>query len=442
MRRLPAVFLAGTLAAAGAALIVALVTQARPTRLPLAAGGELRVVSVTVSSNQVMSFEPRWKQFARKALPDTWEKPLGPFQGSTNHTPHESLLIGLELRDAAGRPASVRPLRRPMVEFDPGYSAAGDVLFQTRTGRTFVSFHLYPRDRRELNFRLNHHDEEVPITVNNPRPAKAANWQGLSLPQTNRTPHLQIALRPRGSPRPLGASDRFFNQAVLVETKAAAGSPPVGWNRALFSTLDAHGNWTRLQPAIYGRFMDLTLADSPLKVQVQVEEYLSAGFVPAVPTTDWRPLPLNLRARELGFRVAAIVMPGSYRITSDGGLEKLEKPSSSALLAFSGLNETNWTITLSTGSQGILVVTEETVPGIRFKARLRERLKPDGGRVFNHWPASAASNSFRGRPHTAALFTSGGAGIGFPGVISTETELEAELIALHPVTEFFVKPWN
>ncbi|HSH17149.1 MAG TPA: hypothetical protein VLD18_13995, partial [Verrucomicrobiae bacterium] len=299
MRLIPAVFLTGALAVVGAALFVTLATLVRPTRLPLANGGELRLVSVTVSSNAVISFEPRWKQLARKALPAAWEKPLGPFQGSTNHTPHESLLIGLELRDAAGHPVPVRPLRRPLVEFDQGYAAAGDLLFLSRTGRTFVRFQLYPRDRRELNFRLNHRDEEVRFTVNNPRPAKAANWQGLALPQTNRTPHLQIGLRPQGSPRPLGQSARYFKQAVLVETKAAAGSPPVGWTRALFSTVDAQGNWTRLQSASYGRFMDLTLADSPLKVQVQVEEYLSAGFVPAVPTTHWLPLSVDLRAREL-----------------------------------------------------------------------------------------------------------------------------------------------
>ncbi len=445
MRRIPAVFLAGALAAAGVALIAAMATRAWPTRFSLADGGELRVLSVTVSSNQVMSFEPRWKQLARKALPAAWEKPLGPFQGSTNHTPHESLLIGLELRDAAGHPVPVRPLRRPLVEFDQGYTAAGDLLFLSRTGRTFVRFQLYPRDRRELNFRLNHRDEEVQFTVNNPRPMKAANWQGLSLPQTNLTPHLQVALSPRGSPRPLGASDRFFNQAVLVETKAAAGSPPVGWNRALFSTVDALGNWTRIQPATYGRFMDLTLADSPLKVQVQVEEYLSAGFVPAVLTTAWRPLSVDLRARELGFRVAAIVMPGSYRIKSDGTFEKVEKPLSSALLAFSGLNETNWTITLSTGSQGILVVTEETTPGIRFKARLRERLKPDGGRVFTHRFTLAESGSFNGQRYTATFFThsnphtlAGGFGWGTSGIATTETELEAELITLHPTTEFLI----
>lgn len=445
MRRLPAVFLAGALAAAGVALLVSLAEPVRPTRLPLANGGELRVVSVTVSSNQVISFEPSWKQLARKALPTAWEKPLGPFQGSTNHTPHESLLIGLELRDAAGRPAPVRPLRRPLVEFDQGYSAAGDLLFQTRTGRTFVRFQLYPRERRELNFRLNHRDKEVQFTVNNPRPMKAANWQGLSLPQTNLTPHLQVALRPQGSPRPLGQSDRYYKQAVLIEMKAAAGSPPVGWTRALFSTVDAQGNWTRLQSATYGRFMELTLADSPLKVQVQVEEYLSAGFVPAVPTTDWRSLPLDLRARELGFRVAAIVMPGNYRITGGGTFEKLEKPLSSALLAFSGLNETNWTITLNTGSQGILVVTEETTPGIRFKARLRERLKPDGGRVFAHRFTLVESGSFNGQRYTATFFTSsnphtlaGGFGGGSQGIVTTETELEAELITLHPTTEFLI----
>src|SRR5690606_32918766 len=140
---------------------------------------------------------------------------------------------------------------------------------------------------------------------------------------------------------------------------------------------DAQGNWTRLQTATHGRFLELTVLDSPLKVQVVIEEYVSAGFVLTEQATDWQPLRIDPRARELGFRAAASVLPGNYRITSSGTFEKLGEPTPAQPLAFNGLSETNWTITLNASARGILVVTEETTPGIRFKARLRERLKPD-----------------------------------------------------------------
>src|SRR5687767_9592903 len=52
--------------------------QSEDVAFPIDSESELRVLKVSLGTNHVYSFEPRWKQVARRLLPDRWEAPLGP----------------------------------------------------------------------------------------------------------------------------------------------------------------------------------------------------------------------------------------------------------------------------------------------------------------------------------------------------------------------------
>jgi len=80
---------------------------------------------------------------------------------------------------------------------------------------------------------------------------------------------------------------------------------------------------------------------------------------------------------------------------------------------------------------GILCMSDATAGFPAIQARLRERIGGDDGRIF---PARFGSELHFNENPTRALSL-------FPIRLPTgTTNLEAEIIALHPTTEFFVNP--
>src|ERR1043165_7995152 len=79
-----------------AAVVFWCLCSSAPQKVSLAGGLEMRILKVSLGTNHVLSFEPLWKQLLRRALPESLQKPLGPFQGEHRRTRGESLVVWVD----------------------------------------------------------------------------------------------------------------------------------------------------------------------------------------------------------------------------------------------------------------------------------------------------------------------------------------------------------
>jgi hypothetical protein len=177
----------------------------------------------------------------------------------------------------------------------------------------------------------------------------------------------------------------------------------------------------------------LSTQAAPWKLSIEAKEFLSLGRLPSPTNGTYTVCVPRTRARELGVFFVMVADSGRYAITN-GIVTRLGEckvktvhPATSATWT----GETNWLLHLVMPEPGILCVSDQTAGFPLIQARLRERPKPDGGRIFQSRIASDYHVT-ENRQRTLSFFP-----IRLP---PDATNLEAEIIAVHPATEFFVNP--
>jgi hypothetical protein len=338
--------------------------------------------------------------------------------------------------DDRGRPASNVSVNDPMAILADNSRIRGGA---TRFGSNLICLQLscFSRDSNDVKLLIDDGMTSIRLKVKNPRPVFASRPSAKTLPQTNDSIGARMILSaPRG--------DRFFTRhgetfEAHLRLQSIDGSP-AGWTYWRVTAFDALGNWT--QHGTWSRYPgQVTVGliptwSEPWKLLAEAQEYISAGFVP-YPTNDMSVILLSARAQALGLERVVFVGRGRYRINGletrpgDRPTEFLQKPS----LAFAESTKTNWAVELQTPSPGVLLVLSENAPAT-ITARVRERMGADRGRIFGNVSMVAATNTFSSK-RIATFFA--------PRLPNITTNLEVELIALLPPTEFFVMPpqrWN
>lgn len=398
-------------------------------------GTRLEVLEVQSGTNLIFSLAPRWQQLLGRVVLDDWEKPLGlQLNRHTNQTAHGSLLLVVrEL--SVGDTVEGNPAPRFEVLFDEHFTAPGQMI-ESAGRRRAIQFPVYPRDREQLEIRATRGTEIRTFRVANAQPVAPAAWLAGDLPQTNTTATSRIVLRQ------LGWAGRPNSSAPVPAVRVGArlstlGETTPGWSRASFTLEDRLGNpvdkgWINSGPlALPGHLPEL-------KLTILFEEYLSAGFVPAHPREDWIPLTISARARQLGWRHAAVVQPGRYRMSDDGRMERLGDAIAVPDLNWSSTDDGEPVLTLDTGAPGLLLVADERETGGGFEARLRERTGANGGNLFPHRVAAKADHRSAGQSRIARFLVNRRRSEP-DRTITGEARLEAELIYRHPPADFLVQ---
>jgi hypothetical protein len=348
--------------------------------------------------------------------------------------------------DARGDPVRRTTFTEPAAVFSNHPPAVG-VLRLSQVHHSFLEFDVFTRDKRLVALQLKDGKETLGFTVDNPRPARSANWIHQDLPQTNHLSGTRIELRQLVTRNRAGSS---FGE-LLPRARAYAdggGGDGLGWMRWRFTAVNPIGNWMGTQWSMDAGIPSFPPVDSTWKLVVEGEEFLSAGFVAQPASGSWRILPVNQRARELGARTLVLVGPGAYRFAGrdgggvvDGSSIVLPKQSLK-LLGPSGA--TNWVLEVNVSQIGILCLTEPSPGGAEIRARLRERdreNRPNSGTAYSAFVSMSATNTIApdGRRRVAQFLVPRWTRppLGWP---DTDNQIEAEVIIAHPPTEFLVDP--
>ncbi len=404
-----------------------------PERIPLSDGKELRILKVNLGTNHVFSLEPSWKRGLRAILPEKWQQLLGTFQGQRFQTRHDSLVIWCQVWE----PASGRIFNSWIAKLSAvlaGNQTAPEVNHRVRGDIVAVEFRCFARDVKYPSFQALRGTNIIQFSVRNPRPARAERWTAKPLPQTNRLVHTDIVLvqQPRSDfGRPVGS--------LRLRVRDAGGGP-AGWMDWRATAIDALGNWSNVARGGYPLAISsdhLTLSRAhPWKLLVEGHEFLSAGFVSHPTNAGCIVLPIPPRAERLGVRFIMLTGAGSYRITNGNVTRTTTRiAATTPLLKFSQARAArNWSFDLEANAPGILCLWEPPLAaGPAWRARLRERVTRDRGRIF--WPKEsvAATTSIKGVELTAGFFV--------PRLPTVTTNLEVEIIASHNA-EFIIEPFS
>jgi len=401
-------------------------TRYAPTRVPLANGRELRILKVSLGTNHSYSTEPWWKQGLRWVLPESRQRFLGPSRTQRILARYDSLVIWIEAVHSTGGHLAAPKLEQIKARLPDGswvegtqYSVAGGV-----TG--CFAFRCFDRAAREVPLQFLDGTNIVLFTVNNPQPSLAASWTARPLPQTNQIFRTQVILS-----RLSRTSDGFRANVVACTT----GEGQTGWMYWRATGFDPSGNWAN--SGWYEHFSPylpmLSIRAAPWKLRIEGKEFISLGRVPSPTQGTYAVCMPPTRAQELGVLFVMVADHGRYAITN-GIVTRLGRcnvkpvrPTASATWT----GNTNWSLQLVMPEPGLFCVSDQTAGFPVIQARLRERPEPDGGRIFQCRIASDY-HVVENRQRTLSFFP-----IRLP---PDATNLEAEIIAIHPATEFFVNP--
>ncbi|HKS36483.1 MAG TPA: hypothetical protein VJW76_04785 [Verrucomicrobiae bacterium] len=409
--------------------------RASPARVPLGDGSELRVLKVSLGTNHVFSTEPIWKQCLRRVLPRALQGPLGSFQGQRFLTRYDSLVVWVDRFKASSGEVGAGSFEQPEALFAHGSVVKGRVQ-RLQTGAACLEFPSFARDARRVPLRVHDGSNVVAFAVDNPRPIQAARWTARPVPQTNQSLGAEIVLRNLRLESRQDAGGTFFQSHLYAR---GLGEARAGWMAWRLTAFDPLGNWTESNWTYSGSRLSGVLllppGDSTWKLLVEAQEYISAGFVSLPIPSTCRVLAPSRRAHDVGVRRLMVVGPGSYRIIDGVRADSLDnseiagRPS----LDFSSVSGgTKTVLALTSPVPGILVISDADSESPLLRARLRDRLEGDGGRIFRPSGFVAATNSVNGVKQIARFFS--------PRLPTMATNLELEIIATLPPAEFLVSP--
>ncbi|MBI1178211.1 hypothetical protein GC207_12320 [bacterium] len=410
-----------------------------PTSFPLPNGGELRVAAVVVGTNHLFSAEPRWKRLLRFALPDRWEKPLGKFVGREDKATNATLWVWLFETDAAGRGTNDFTRHSGQIIFNHSYREFAYPFWST-AGYSLRRFDIFPRDQKTLQIAFDDHRESMKFTVANPHPIQPESWLGKPLPQVVETNGLRLLLQPYVPRRRTDNAGLPANLRIVP-----TGSSKPGWFYCRCSTVDNLGNRRRRGWTHFYSNPLLAQTASALKLNVEIQEYLSAGFMNVTSQLAFQELMIIDRARELGARKISFFRPGRFHVDLNAPIQQLSNESDDTKITWSASESNDGALDLEVSRPGILLVAEAAQYGIQIGARLRERIGPHPKKVFAHAPIATATNRSGANQLIAIFFTPATLRSRRPpvdppiaGIDTQLPTLEAELVVNYPPVEFAV----
>jgi len=295
-----------------------------------------------------------------------------------------------------------------------------------------IEFRLFDRKAQQIPLRYLDGTNVVPFMVDNPCPARPAPWTASPLPQTNEISQTRFILSAVSAFRYSGSGPNDYLRITL--SARTLEDARTGWMYWRVVGFDSSGNWSEPLWARSSRFPFLlpmlSIEDPPWKVCVEGEEYISAGFITAPTDGSYVVCATDPRAQSLGALFLMVADRGSYFV-QNGMVTKQIETSIYAPPSATWSGRDNWTLQVVTDRPGIVCLSERTAGLTSIRARLRERLPHNEGRIFEVSPSKAI------RFPVASNLTMGFFPISLP---PATTNLEAEIIALHKPAEFFIDP--
>ena len=295
-----------------------------------------------------------------------------------------------------------------------------------------VEFRLFDRKAQQIYLRYHDGTNVVPFVVNNPCPTRSASWVAGPLPQTNDFSQTRFILSAVSDFRYSGSGPSDYLR-ITLGVRTLEGDR-TGWMYWRVVGFDSSGNWSESSWGRSSRFPFLlpmlSMEDPPWKLCVEAEEYISAGFIPAPTNGGYVVCTTAGRAQSLGVIFLMAADQGSYFVQNGSVTRKIESSVYTPPSATWAGND-NWTLQVVTDRPGIVCLSEPTAGLSSIRARLRERLPDNEGRIFEVSLRKAVQFP------VASNLTMGFFPVSLP---PTTTNLEAEIIALHKPAEFLIDP--
>jgi hypothetical protein len=404
------------------------------TQFPRDSRTAIRVLKVSLGTNHVFSLDPNWRQYLRALLPKPLQNRLGPFQPYRFQTRYDSLMVWVGGFDRSDEPIPWLAVDNAAAVLSDGTMAKGRE-FRCSSNIVALQFSCFSRDAKQIKFSLNHGSNRVMFSVRNPHPVQPADWRGKGLPQTNLSFNTKVILKSRYQREDVHQSGNRFPVALRA---FALGGGDVGWLQWRLTMFDALGNWTETTPFESGinHVPALPASRADWKIIAEAQEYISAGFVTQPAHGQWTILNVNARAKSLGVASLVLFGPGLFTISGERNVRALAGPETPAMPSLLGRSDPGQLPTWELSNPhpiGILCICAPNVPA-NIRARLRERTGASGGRIFANLPKLSFTNSLNEPKQIANLFS--------PRLPNDAKNLEVEIIALLPPTEFFIAPFD
>jgi hypothetical protein len=393
-------------------------------RLPIVTmldGSERRVLKVSVGKTHYFSNDPAWKAWLARVLPSDWRRRAN-LKLSEKTSAYESLMLWVGEYDSQHRPRTPS-LKTAHVVFSDGRTASGKII--ERVGHILcLEFSIFPRSQREFQLCFSDYDDTTAdLSLRNPAVGKPTHWTSLPLPQTNYYPQTAVILHRVQAQRPA------FPFRLQVSGRLGARS---AWNSWRVDIIDRLGNWIRchsLGPNLESeRFA--VLQPGTLKISAAPTEYITAGIVGLPNDRTIQSLTADARALELGLLNLYLLGAGEYLIGPDQISPRVEAQTDSLPLLMETRTEAAWALEVKTDKPSLLILYKPQADGLALQARLRERKgSARDGLTFAAYKFQAVTNAVHAW-EVARLFPL--------NLRTAETNLEAEVIALHPFSEFYV----
>jgi hypothetical protein len=286
-----------------------------------------------------------------------------------------------------------------------------------------VEFPCYQRAAHTLPLRLKVGGEQINLEVHNPQPIEPSVWAAHPLPQTNIVNGYRYAF-----------TKRWGSRVAIGVRRNVPHAPALGWCSMRLTTVDPWGNWQAGRPGRLGSglfFPILPTQSGVWKLLTETDEYLSAGLMGEGPDNLHHVMPLNSRLRELGVQLVLFTSGGAFAITNASLPTATPAGWVAATNDFVTLRPVrgngDWLVSLATRQPAILLVADAEIP---LRARLRERIGADDGRIFRTYEIARHTARIQGRVWSATLYN--------PHVPSDARSLEVEIIHRLPQAEFYI----
>ena len=163
-----------------------------PSRIRSDSCGEVRIASVSLGTQHVLSTEPEWRRFLRKLLPARLLPPPGKGAELRAVTRQSTLAVWLELDDTSGRRHQLDGARAVALLENELTADARIVQVSARIVR--LEFPSFARDRAKVPLELQVGTNIIRFNVRNPQPVTRAKWDAGVLPQTNVVQNTEVIL--------------------------------------------------------------------------------------------------------------------------------------------------------------------------------------------------------------------------------------------------------
>ena len=367
----------------------------KPRRIVLSDGTEITILQASFGTNHILSFEPTWKEIARRILPKKLQQPLGTATASSLRSDYDSLVLWIPIptNNNSGTVSFEAKLKNGT--YAPASVGAGRMV-GNRGAFWCVNFTSYQRQSREIPLKLRLGSDEVEFTVPNRAITPASKWQAQALPQTKVLQDRKVTLN--GAPS--GITPGEWSVAPLIGGSvrySSAENLRAGWTWWHITAFDVYANFME-SPRLHGSakyFTNYLSDEGPWRLLIKGEEYISAGRVPYPTNNFFMLLPLDDRLRHLGIEFFMVCGAGQYEISNC--IPQIYNPSTRAPFRrpFSNFvmetRGTNWTMDIAPSGPEILLLVNNAVWQSNPTARFRERDSANSGRTFRPFSWSTTS---------------------------------------------------